>query len=105
EDLSCLQVDGAAVPLNNGKTVYFRIAPGALQVIVPEPEKLCYEQEKALLLQWYRIFHWPELFISRRGGSGPGHPSSRATAAESEAGHEAARRQNGDRGRWVYRQR
>lgn len=37
DDLSCLQVDGDAVPLNNGKTVYFRIAPGALQVIVPEP--------------------------------------------------------------------
>lgn len=35
EDLSCLQVDGDAVPLSNGKTVYFRIAPGALQVIVP----------------------------------------------------------------------
>ena len=34
-DLNCLQVDGDAVPLTNGKTVYFRIAAGALQVIVP----------------------------------------------------------------------
>ncbi|WP_346317259.1 diacylglycerol kinase family protein [Chitinophaga sp. YIM B06452] len=34
-DLNCLQVDGDAVPLTNGKTVYFRIAPGALQIIVP----------------------------------------------------------------------
>lgn len=35
DELSCLQVDGDAVPLTNGKTVYFRVAPGALQVIVP----------------------------------------------------------------------
>lgn len=35
DDLSCLQVDGDAVPLSKGKTVYFRIAPGALQIIVP----------------------------------------------------------------------
>ncbi len=34
-DLSCLQVDGDAVPLGKDKTVYFRIAPGALQVIIP----------------------------------------------------------------------
>lgn len=34
-ELNCLQVDGDAVPLTNGKTVYFRIAAGALQVIVP----------------------------------------------------------------------
>lgn len=34
-ELNCLQVDGDAVPLSNGKTVYFRVAPGALQVIVP----------------------------------------------------------------------
>lgn len=33
--LHCLQVDGDAVPLN-GKTVYFRIVPGALQVVVPQ---------------------------------------------------------------------
>lgn len=35
QDLNCLQVDGDAVPLTHGKTVYFRIAQGALQVIVP----------------------------------------------------------------------
>ncbi|WP_157986426.1 diacylglycerol/lipid kinase family protein [Chitinophaga alhagiae] len=34
-ELTSLQVDGDAVPLTNGKTVYFRVAQGALQVIVP----------------------------------------------------------------------
>lgn len=35
EGLSSLQVDGDAVPLNNKRTVHFRIMPRALQVIVP----------------------------------------------------------------------
>ncbi len=34
-DLSCLQVDGDAVPLTQGKTVHFNVVPGALQMVVP----------------------------------------------------------------------
>ncbi|MGE7777918.1 diacylglycerol/lipid kinase family protein [Chitinophaga sp. NPDC101104] len=34
-DLSCLQVDGDAVPLTQGKTVHFNVVPGALQILVP----------------------------------------------------------------------
>lgn len=34
-DLTCLQVDGDAVPLTQGKTVHFNVVPGALQMVVP----------------------------------------------------------------------
>lgn len=35
-DLSCLQVDGDAVPLTQGKTVTFNVVPGALRMVLPE---------------------------------------------------------------------